>query len=177
VISKSRGAGLAAVAILGLAGTAGVALQAIAQPANHPQAEMARSAVAKLNSGASPAAVLPSGQVDIAQSTDPYLIVLDGRRSVLASSASLDGQVVLPPAGVFDYVTAHGEDRVTWTPADGVRSWIVVDSYRDGYVVAGRSPADGEAAGYLFLFWAGLAALGVAVVGAIGLLFFRQKAQ
>lgn len=167
MISKSRVAGLAAVAALGVAGVAGVALQALAQPANHPQAEMAQSAVAKLNSGASPAAVLPNGQVDIARSTDPYLIVLDGRRSVLASSASLDGQVVLPPAGVFDYVTAHGEDRVTWTPADGVRSWIVVDSFRGGYVVAGRSPGDGEAGAYLAIFWAGLAAIGLA--GALGL--------
>lgn len=164
------------MALLGLAGAAGVALQAVAQPANHPQAEMAQSAVARLNSGASPAAVVPGGHVDIAQSTNPYLIVLDGKRSVLASSASLDGQVVLPPAGVFDYVTAHGEDRVTWTPADGVRSWIVVDSFRGGYVVAGRSPADGEAAGYLFVFWAGVAALGLAAIGAVGLLVSRQKA-
>ena len=173
MISKSRVAGLAAVAALGLAGAAGVALQAIAEPANHPQAEMAQSAVAKLNSGASPAAVLPSGHVDIARSTDPYVIVLDGRRSVLASSASLDGQVVLPPTGVFDYVTAHGEDRVTWTPADGVRSWIVVDSFRGGYVVAGRSPGDGEAAGYLFLFWAGVAALGLAGLAGVALVITR----
>ncbi|HEY6874837.1 MAG TPA: hypothetical protein VI384_00600 [Candidatus Dormibacteraeota bacterium] len=164
---------LAAVAALGLLGVAGVAVQAIAQPANHPQAEMAQSAVANLNSGAQPQAVIPDRSVDIAQSNDPYLIVLDGQRSVLASSASLDGQVVLPPAGVFDYVTAHGEDRVTWTPANGVRSWIVVDSFRGGYVVAGRSPADGEAAAYLFLFWAGLAAIGLAGLAGVALVITR----
>ena len=162
-----------AVAALGLAGVAGVALQAIRQPANHPQAEMAQTAVSRLNAGDSPNAVVPSGKIDIAQSTEPYLIVVDGQRSVLASSASLGGQVVLPPAGVFDYVSSHGEDRVTWTPSGGVRSWIVVDSFRGGYVVAGRSPADGEAAGYLFMFWGALAALGLAAVGAVGLFVVR----
>lgn len=173
MISKARLGGLVAVALLGVAGVAGVALQALGQPANHPQAEMAQSAVSRLNAGESPNAVVPSGKVDIAQSTKPYLIVVDGQRSVLASSASLGGQVVLPPSGVFDYVSSHGEDRVTWTPAGGVRSWIVVDSFRGGYVIAGRSPADGEAAGYLFIFWGALAALGLAAAGAIGILVVR----
>ena len=111
--------------------------------------------------------------MDIARSTDPFVIVVDGQRAVLASSASLDGQVVLPPAGVFDYVRSHGEDQITWQPAAGVRSWIVVDAFRGGFVIAGRSPADGEAAVYLLMFWGSLAALGLAAVSAVGLFVLR----
>ncbi|MGH7759901.1 MAG: hypothetical protein ACREOY_00580 [Candidatus Dormibacteraceae bacterium] len=57
---------------------------------------------------------------------------------VLAISSELDGGPIVPPPGVFDFVRAHGEDVITWQPATGVRSAIVVDSFRGGYVVAGR---------------------------------------
>lgn len=165
--SKARLKGLVGVAVLALAGVAGVAQQVIRQPANHPQAEMAQSAASRLNAGEAPQAVIPVKAVDIGESTDPFVIVVDSSRSVLASSASLDGRVVLPPPGVFDYVSSHGEDRVTWQPTPSVRSWIVVDAFRGGYVVAGRSPAEAEADGYLVMFWGSLAALGLAVVGAV----------
>jgi hypothetical protein len=175
VITKARLGGLVAVAVVGLAGIAGVAQQVVRQPANHPQAEMAQSAVSRLNNGETAQAVIPADSVDIGASTTPYLIVLNGQRSVLASSATLDGQVVLPPSGVFDYVSSHGEERVTWQPTPSVRSWIVVDAYRGGFVVAGRSPAGGEASGYLAMFWGSLVALGLAVLGGIGL--FALKVQ
>jgi hypothetical protein len=177
VISKTRiGVGFAVV-VLSVIGLAGLAQQAIRQPANHPQAEMARSAVSRLDAGESPRAVVPAASVDIARSTDPYVIVVDPQRSVLASSASLDGQVVLPPAGVFDYVRSHGEDQITWQPAAGVRTWIVVDAFSGGFVVAGRSPADGEAATYLLMFWGSVAALLLAAAAAVGLVVLRQKPQ
>ena len=173
MISKARLGTLVAAAVLGVIGVAGLAQQAIRQPANHPQAEIARSAVSRLDAGESPAAVIPIAKVDIAESKDPFVIVVDGQRAVLASSASLDGQVVLPPPGVFDYVRSHGEDQITWQPAAGVRSWIVVDAFRDGFVIAGRSPADGEAASYLLMFWGSLGALGLAAVSTVGLFVIR----
>ena len=123
----------------------------------------------------SPGAVIPVASVDIAQSTDPFVIVVDKQQAVLASSASLDGKVVLPPPGVFDYVRSHGEDQLTWQPADGVRAWIVVDAFHGGFVIAGRSPADGEAAAYLLTFWGSLAALGLAALSAVGLFALRHK--
>lgn len=172
-MSRSRLAGFAAVGVLGLAGLAGLWMQAIQQPANHPQVEMAAAAVSRLDGGESPVAVLPARKIDLAQSTEPFLIVVDPQRSVLASSASLDGQVVLPPRGVFDYVSAHGEDRVTWQPTPYARSWIVVDKFRGGYVVAGRSPSGGEQSAYLLVFWGALAALGLSVLGALALVFAR----
>jgi hypothetical protein len=177
VISRTRLGTLIAAVALALIGVAGLAQQAIRQPANHPQAEIARSAVSRLDAGESPDAVIPAAKVDIARSTDPFVIVVDGQRTVLASSATLDGHVVLPPPGVFDYVRSHGEDQITWQPAAGVRSWIVVDAFRGGFVVAGRSPADGEATGYLLMFWGSLAALVLAGVSAVGLFLLRWKPQ
>jgi hypothetical protein len=164
----------AAVAVLAAAGLGGLAFQALGQPANHPQVEMARSAVSQLEGGASPASVVPARVVDIASSTDPYLIVTDARHNVLASSASLSGVVVLPPPGVFDSVLANGEDRVTWQPAPDVRSWIVVDSYGGGFVIAGRSPGGVEQSGYLLLMWASFGAIALAGISAVALMAGRR---
>ena len=121
-----------------------VAQQSVRHAADHPQIEMARDAIAKLQAGASPSSVLPKTAVDLARSKEPYLILTDPQGRVLASSATLGGEVVVPPAGVFDYVRAHGEDVVTWQPAPGVRSAIAVDSWEYGFVVAGRSLEDTE---------------------------------
>ncbi len=170
-VSRGRLAGAGLAALIGAAGLAGLALQAIGQPANHPQIELARAAASKLNAGATPADVVPKGHVDIATSTDSYLIVTDTQATVLASSASLSGQTVLPPAGVFDQVRTNGEDRVTWQPSAGVRSWIVVDAYRGGYVIAGRSPSPGEQSAYVALLWGSFAALALAGVAALALVF------
>lgn len=93
---RSRLFGTVAVALLAAAGLAGLWLQAIQQPANHPQAEMAATAVSRLDGGQSPAAVIPTHRIDLASSGDPYLIVVDPQRTVLASSASL-GSTTAPP--------------------------------------------------------------------------------
>lgn len=116
---------------------------ALREPANHPQLDVAGSAVARLNAGAEPASVLPAHQVEIG-SSDLYVMVLDANGYVLATSAHLNGQTVVPPAGVFDYAREHGDDRITWQPAPGVRSAIVVEPFRGGFVVAGRTLSDGE---------------------------------
>lgn len=177
MISRTRRWWAVALVSLGLLGAAGIGRQALQQPANHPQAEMAQSAASRLNAGDTPAAVVPADKVDIAASTEPYLIVVDGQGSVLASSATLNGAAVVPPSGVFDYTKAHGEDRVTWQPSADVRSWIVVDTFRGGFVVAGRSPAAGEADGYLATFWLSVLALGLTAAGGIALALTWRKSQ
>ena len=165
--------GIAAVVLFAAAGITGLIVQAVGQPANHPQAELARSVVSQLDGGASPSAVLPARSVDIATSTDLYVIVTDSQREVLASSASLNGTVVLPPPGVFDVVRSSGEDRVTWSPAAGVRSWIVVVAFHGGFVIAGRSPSDGEQSTLLLLLWGSFAALGLAGAAGVALIAAR----
>lgn len=122
--------------------------------ANHPQVEMAREAAGKLNAGVSAQSVVNGAPVDIASSSDPYLIVVDSNGALLASSAQLAGRAVSPPSGVFAYVRDHGEDIVSWQPAAGVRSAIVVDSFHGGYVVAGRSLTGTEQAESALGLWA-----------------------
>ena len=113
--------------------------QALRIAADHPQVELARAVAARLNGGASPASVVAGDPVELRTSSATYLIVVDSRGAVLATSAQLDGGAVVPPSGIFDFVRDHGEDVITWQPSAGVRSAIVVDAFDGGYVVAGRS--------------------------------------
>jgi hypothetical protein len=148
----------AAAATVLIGGGYVAAQQSVRHAADHPQIEMARDAIGKLQAGASPDSVLPKQAVDLGRTTplskDPYLIVIDPGGKVLASSVTLGGAQPLPPAGVFDYVRAHGEDVLTWQPAPGVRSAIVVDSWEHGFVVAGRSLEDTENVETSLLDWA-----------------------
>src|ERR1700730_8977174 len=118
--------------------------QQIRTGANYPQKDVARAAVAKLNLGATPQTVVPVASVDLRTSTEGYLIVLGPAGELRATSATLDGTTPVPPSGVFDFVRSHGEDVISWQPAPGVRSAIVVDAYHDGFVVAGRSLSTAE---------------------------------
>ncbi|HKC19777.1 MAG TPA: hypothetical protein VKE27_09100 [Candidatus Dormibacteraeota bacterium] len=160
----------AAVMTLAAGGLAGLAFLSLGEPANHPQMEMARAAVGQLQRGARPASVVPARGVDIATSTDPFIIVTDSQQNVLASSASLSGSAVLPPPGVFASAVRNREDKVTWQPAPNVRAWIVVDAYRDGFVIAGRSPGDAEQSEYVFLLWGSVAALALAGIAGLALI-------
>jgi hypothetical protein len=143
--------------------------------ANHPQVEMARAAASRLDAGATPESVLPGGQVvDIGRSPDSYLIVVDTAGAVLATSAELGGALVIPPAGVFDYVRTHGEDVISWQPEAGVRSAIVVDAFDGGYVVAGRSlKATEDAEDRLGILALAGWALAMTAAGGLGLLRAR----
>jgi len=107
--------------------------------ANDPQVQIATDARNALESGATPDALVPATRIDIATSLAPYLAVFDGAGRPVASSATLGGQPIAPPSGVFDSAKAMGEDTLTWQPAPGVRSAIVVLPYAGGYVLAGRS--------------------------------------
>jgi hypothetical protein len=130
-----------------------VVQQHIRGAANHPQVEMAREAAGRLSAGADPQSVVNGAPVDIASSPDTYLIVVDSKGALLATSGQLDGRAVIPPSGVFAYVRDHGEDVISWQPAAGVRSAIVVDSFRGGYVVAGRSLTGTEQAESALGLW------------------------
>ena len=94
--------------------------------ANNPQIQMAEDASAQLEADKSPTAVTGTNMVDIAQSLAPYLIIYDDAGQVLASSATLGGQVPVLPPGVLETARRQGEYRVTWQPQPGVRSATVV---------------------------------------------------
>jgi hypothetical protein len=104
------------------------------------------------------------------------LLVVDSNGALLASSAQLDGRAVIPPSGVFAYVRDHGEDIISWQPAAGVRSAIVVDSFGGGYVVAGRSLSGTEQAESALGLWA-IVGWAAAVLLAGGLSLVVQRAR
>jgi hypothetical protein len=117
----------------------GAAQQNLRLTADDPQIALAQRTVARLDAGTAPADAVPAEQVDLARSLDPFVQVFDPNGHVLASSATLHGQVPNYPTGVFDTVRARGEDRVTWQPESDVRSATVAVAWQGGFVVAGRS--------------------------------------
>ncbi len=98
----------------------------------------------ELDSGSSPNDVIASQMVNLASNTNPFIIITDDSKHVLASTAHLNGQTPLPPAGVFSYTDAHGSDHFTWQPADNVRLATRVVAYgtkgKDaGFIITGQS--------------------------------------
>ena len=127
-----------AVAITGLAALVyGAVQQDLRQSANDPQVQMAEDAAAQLDAGVSPTSLVADKPVDIGRSLAPYLMVFNAAGVPVASSAQLHGQPPPFPTSVF--ADARGQDRITWQPEPGVRSAVVVQPWRGGFVVAGRS--------------------------------------
>ncbi len=108
--------------------------------ANDPQIQMATDAANALSAGATPQSLVSvPPQIDIARSYAPYVVIFDSNKQILAASATVNGNALVPPSGVFDVARRTGMDLITWTPAPGARSAIAVVPYASGYVVAGRS--------------------------------------
>jgi hypothetical protein len=143
--------------------------QAMRLQANDPQVQLAEDAAARLAAGATPAAVLPAGgDVEIARSLAPFLVVYDAAGAPLAGSGKLHGALPVLPGGVLEHARAQGGHRLSWQPQAGVRqALVVVPVSSGGFVVAGRSLREVEARkrqvqAFLGLLWgAGLAGLGL----------------
>ena len=175
-----------ALVLSGIATGLGLALYAIPQHVlrsglNDPQIQMAGDLATMLdrygvNDGLVQGALLHAtggGNVDMARSLSPFLMVFNDMGQLLGTNAQLDGQNAAPPKGVLDYVRQHGEERVTWQPRHGVRIAAVVvrvHGAQPGFVLAGRNMREVEAriadvqtmAG---LTWLGM--LGLIVIGTV----------
>ncbi len=119
-----------------------IAQQNYRTSANDPQIQMAEDAALALAGGAKPFDLIPNTPTDLQNSLAPYLIVFDTQGVAVASSATVHGEKVSLPKGIFDYVRAHGEDRITWQPQKDIRSAAVileVQGSNPGFVLAGRS--------------------------------------
>jgi hypothetical protein len=138
-----------AVAITALCGLVYLAVQQeLRQSANDPQIQIAQDAALALENGAAVSSRVPVGITALEHSLAPFVMVFDDHGRVVASSATLHSQTPQLPAGILDYVRAHGEDRVTWQPETGVRIAAVVIRYegaQPGFVLAGRSLREVEA--------------------------------
>ncbi len=121
--------------------------QVYRQAANDPQIQMANDAADCPRRRRVPSSrCCPSFMVSVAKSLSPFLIFYDAQGNVTGSTAVLDGQTPALPAGVLEStVQMGGENRRTWQPRAGVRIAAVIVSYKDGFVLAGRSLRESEA--------------------------------
>jgi hypothetical protein len=150
--------------------------QVLRQSANDPQLELVGNLANRLEQGATPAEAVPNDNIDMDASLSAFVIAYDEQGHVLASSGQLNGRLVGPPHGVFDYVRQHGEERVTWQPQRGVRIASVVrhlHTSAGGFVLAGRNLREVEAreeqtstmARFLWLAMLGIVAAGTFLFG------------
>lgn len=132
-----------AVAITALTGLVYLAVQqGYRQSANDPQIQISEDLSRILSTGADTAKIVPSETVDVSGSLSTFVIVYNDSGQVVASTAELDDTTPIIPAGVLDFVRAHGQERLTWQPKTGVRSAVVVTRFvgkSSGYVLVGRS--------------------------------------
>ena len=196
-----------ALVLAGISTVLALALYAIPQhvlrqDADDPQLQLADDLAARLEQGVAPAEAVPPGQVDMARSLSPFVIVYDDQGQPLASQAQLDGSAPAPPAGVFDYVRRNGEERVSWQPrlgsvstrdekvavegkigahrGHGLRIAAVVERVggaHPGFVLAGRSMQQveeriGQVEQMAGLAW--IAMLGLILMGTVGFGWFTR---
>lgn len=151
---------------------------------NDPQLQLAGDLAAQLERGIAPADAVPAGKVDMARSLAPFVIAYDDQGRPLASQAQLNGTTPAPPAGVFDFVRQHGEERVSWQPIrgseHGVRIAAIVqrvNGAHPGFVLAGRNMREVEARERQVQQMAGLAwlaMLGLILVGTVTFGWYTQ---
>ena len=120
-----------------------VAQQNYRQSANDPQIQLAEDAALVLNHGVA-LQWTASSQIDAGASLAPFIALFSATGTPVTSSGLIGGQMPALPSGVFDFVKAHGEDRVTWQTPSGLRFAAVVVPFKNGYVLAARSLRETE---------------------------------
>ncbi len=140
-----------AIVTIVLAGTVYVAIQQnYRMSANDPQIQVAEDVAEAITSGtAAPDSIVPAAPTaDMTKSLSTFLIIYSASGTPVGGSVALDGKIPTPPAGVFDNVKKHGQERLTWQPKAGVRMATVIVSFagpESGYVLVGRSLEEVEA--------------------------------
>lgn len=152
-----------------------VVQQVYRQSANDPQIEMARFYADKLSQGTAPSS-LANQDLDIATTLSPFIIIYDATGKAVTGTAKLNGTLPELPAGVLQYTTTHGEDRITWQPQAGVRAAIDVVSYTDngtsGFILVGKSLKETEAREQNLMYQVLMGWIGtIALVGGCGFMF------
>lgn len=155
--------------------------QVLRQDANDPQIQFAEDLVRPLNAGRTPQSLMGTNRTDLSVTLAAFAAITDAEGVPVAYSTTLGGQPPKIPAGVFEYVKAHGQDRFTWEPEEGLRIATVVDRYENasssGFVITGRSLREVEKREHALMLqvltgW--LAGL-VLTFGAVFLATYRKK--
>lgn len=152
----------AAIAVTGVCTLAyALVQQNYRESLNDPQIQMAEDAAATLETGGTPADIVPHGAslIDIANSLDAWIAVYDSKGTPLEASGQLNNAPPQLPAGIFDTsqwgsaVVGHhvnespvDQDRFTWQPVQGVRQAVIIVQTPDKkyFVAAGRNMREVE---------------------------------
>ena len=118
--------------------------QVLRASANDPQGVLVEDAVSRLSSGDTPGQVVGPRVLDAGHTLLPFIVVYDLSKKPVASGATLDGALPMPPIGVFDQAQKDGIYRVTWQPRPALRFAAVISPYKTGFVLAARSLKDVE---------------------------------
>lgn len=119
-----------------------VVRQDIRLAADEPQVFIAQDIITMLEEGAPPEQLSSGAGVEINRSSSPFVVIYDAERHAVSGNGVLYGKPPTPPRGVFDAAQARGQDRVTWSPAPGLRFAMVLRYYekpQGGYVLVARS--------------------------------------
>ena len=162
-----------------------------------PQIQMAEDAAAALAKGVAADTLVPTQQIDIAQSLAPWIAIYDEGGTHLYSSGELDGSVPKLPLGVYAYTKGMigdvvdvrriplgekipNEDRLTWQPQPGVRQAIIVVwvPQTKQFVIAGRNMREvekRESALSTTVFLAWLAIMAVSLIAVVLRQYIMRK--
>ncbi|MBS1599438.1 MAG: hypothetical protein JST75_14525 [Bacteroidetes bacterium] len=109
--------------------------------ADDPQLQIARDINNRLHRGASIQKYM-NDSINLESSQEVFTALYDSNAAPIKSSGFLNERVPQLPPGVFAFVKANGEERVTWQPKPGVRMATVVLRAAlpsIAYIVVGRS--------------------------------------
>lgn len=158
--------------------------QNMRQNANDPQISIAEDAATLLAQGVNPANLIAGAHTDMSKSLSPFIMTFDDMGSTTGSSGFIGDTYPIPPAGVIAYAHDHGENRLTWQPAPGVRLAAVVVHYSgvaSGSVLVARNIREVESRENQLTMIIGLAWLVmIVVVGVLVALptwFMKKAAQ
>ncbi|MGE5042193.1 MAG: hypothetical protein ACM3IJ_04805 [Candidatus Levyibacteriota bacterium] len=107
--------------------------------ANDPQIQFAQDIANSLAQGTPADTIIPPSRIDMGKSLAVFIMIFDANKKLTISTGEIGGKVPELPVGVFDTVSQKQEVRFTWQPQAGVRSAAVVEKYKNGYVLVGRS--------------------------------------
>lgn len=121
-----------------------VTQQSIRLGANDLPVNLATETSIKLEKGLSDKNAVPNQTIDISKSLEPFVMIFDKDKNLIATSARMGNAQPTFVKGVLDSVDKRGEYRETWQPQVGLRFAFVATKLGDKYIVAARSLQEPE---------------------------------
>jgi hypothetical protein len=129
--------------------------QSLRMGANDPQIQMAENVATALRASLMPGQkspdIIPQGNVDIAQSLSPFIVIFDLNGNPLAGNGFLDDALPQLPPGVFVNTARAGEERFTWQPRPGVRIAVVLARIPNNTTIDGHPQTGNPTVPYFVL--------------------------